>query len=1194
MTSLQEVVDGLVQAVADGDVLFVIYWLEQLPAGHIDDEHSETSLSALQTAASNPVHSRTQRLVVQLLLLRDASPDFFGARTSARLEAQNVGNSGSLELFALWESGGREQATDAAMLLEMGSANAETWITENNYETDAMQQERQEIAEREALAEQEGGWQPEAVEEQVSYAEMDGGAASAQAPEVDHPPSVAVDRSAEDFPSLKPMSFDSHATTPALRDSNSSIDPPLSPSTKRKLSDVDPPIVTANSVEATAGQVPPTASDDPMGSFFDVEEDDEQLQALPKARSAPGPTKKLRIDLPGGIQPAIEVALPVFDHPSLFIKDINPRTENEVVEAALQERLPAGLAIRLTPRCFGVAYTSAKVEGAEVDPPALASLLTGTVVDGRSLRVLTFNLLGGQRQSRPPSPESAAEPLPAPATAVVATEPNEEEQVEEETPAEVVPAIQPVPFHLCQFYCVIRPGPIHDTSIRALFIYALRECGAEGTKIRALNPLPSPEIRERVLVGLDYPVQADALLAEMNGKVVADHQVVVVRADQVASALSSLPDAPPPPRPLAVPPPPVASPIAVPIPSQPWPVPFLPSTSFTVRNLAKNTTAGELEQAFQPVCFWYAPPDTKVKGAIVSGKKGKIVGHVDIAAEVNGELVVELLRDKTIRGKIIKVEVGKGASAEKTGAGASTSTSPLPTPQPQDAPFGSALLPYQASIPSPVLCGQFYVENLDRKAQSTDVKAAFVRAVDHKLIKSVKLPDVGGGSAIVTLNQRVDFEALKTKMTDVEINGRKLVISPHESSEKDGAKITSIEAPSSTEPAVLPALHYRPSSTAPVDKLGSGDQRSTGSSSNSIPLGERRLPPPPPSPSSLPQQPIESPRLPSRPTSSLDDRGRSPVRSSSAAPRRLSPTSAAGIAFQHSVPIFKRGIQAELDHWAAESWNGRFPVDYVPYPPPAVLAEASTVPGVNLARCWRTQLCHFWPPKAGQKMCKGRTCWNAHSFNELRRPDGSLVNPPADSQPDTSVEASRSKRRVDWGSSDEDVDAASPAASTTQAQHDRTSSNTSSNTSHHPTALSSAATSLSPSAHQRDLDDARLASLGYSSTDIDTLNTLMQPMETPPSAGFDRTAQFEVSFGYLPPETARLALMKQARKRRFADDERKQLAYETFLMGQTGESRDLYTIFFAQLTEFNDESRMFMQGAKSALAAARAGGGGGK
>lgn len=460
-----------------------------------------------------------------------------------------------------------------------------------------------------------------------------------------------------------------------------------------------------------------------------------------------------------------------------------------------------------------------------------------------------------------------------------------------------------------------------------------------------MTPLPTSTLRERVLVGLEYPVQADALLAEMKGKVVEDQSVVVVRADQVDSTLSSLTDvALAPPLPLARPPAP--SPIT--IPRQPWPAPFLPSASFVVRNLAKNTTAEDLEQAFEPV-FSLIPPNSKINAAVVSGKKGKVIGHVSLSADVDRDLVLELLRGKVIRGRLITVEVDKGQ-----GAGASASTTPLLTPQPRDGPSNVPSLPTSTSPSSPVLCGQFHVENLGRKAQSTDVKAAFLRAVDHQLIKSINMAD-GGGSAIVTLSIRVDLEKLKTSMKDAEINGRRLVISPHEVGEEQTPKLPPIPTPdpATSEPTVLPAIHYRPTSTAPV--LGPPPRNtssSASSSSNATPLEKRRFPL-----SSPPRQPRADTSQPaSRPASRLsDDRGRSPVRSfSSGASRRLSPTSAAGVVFQKSVPHSKRRMQYELDQWASEAAFGRFPATYFPYPPPAVLAEASEASRGFLKTGWRT------------------------------------------------------------------------------------------------------------------------------------------------------------------------------------------------------------------------------------------------
>lgn len=38
MAATQAIVDGLVKAVQDEDVLFVLYYLQQLPPGRVDDQ----------------------------------------------------------------------------------------------------------------------------------------------------------------------------------------------------------------------------------------------------------------------------------------------------------------------------------------------------------------------------------------------------------------------------------------------------------------------------------------------------------------------------------------------------------------------------------------------------------------------------------------------------------------------------------------------------------------------------------------------------------------------------------------------------------------------------------------------------------------------------------------------------------------------------------------------------------------------------------------------------------------------------------------------------------------------------------------------------------------------------------------------------------------------------------------------------
>lgn len=123
-------------------------------------------------------------------------------------------------------------------------------------------------------------------------------------------------------------------------------------------------------------------------------------------------------------------------------------------------------------------------------------------------------------------------------------------------------------------------------------------------------------------------------------------------------------------------------------------------------------------------------------------------------------------------------------------------------------------------------------------------------------------------------------------------------------------------------------------------------------------------------------------------------------------------------------------------------------------------------------------------------------------------------------------------------------------------------------------------------------DIARLERLDLSRADMNLIQRVWEPLEQPPSDGFDRTINIDVSFGYLSPAEAKAALQLPPL---FPDDEAKQARYELFLRSQTGESRDHYTvsvptpfasaqltlaslqIFLAQLAEFNARNRQFSE-----------------
>lgn len=289
-----------------------------------------------------PALSDIQHLSVQLLLLSGARPDFFGTKSSARLKAQDVGNIEALELFDSWEAGGREQgegaskvralfgdrrttkltrslstAIDAAMLLAMGSTEAEAWIVGNGIESDEI---------RQARAEAEAAQRQESAEKQTAGDGTGGNQGQPQPMPMDQLPQITDQPPTQDPLAPESMSFGSPSSTSAQRDTIQPVDAPISPSTKRKLHEVDSSTATTEPVAATSR--PPTAPDHPMAGFFDVEGEEERPQPLPVARSAPSPTKKLRIELPSKRQPAAEVTLPSSTIPPSSAKTstLAPRT----------------------------------------------------------------------------------------------------------------------------------------------------------------------------------------------------------------------------------------------------------------------------------------------------------------------------------------------------------------------------------------------------------------------------------------------------------------------------------------------------------------------------------------------------------------------------------------------------------------------------------------------------------------------------------------------------------------------------------------------------------------------------------------------------------------------------------------------------------------------------------------------------
>ncbi|BGP38112.1 hypothetical protein JCM10449v2_002039 [Rhodotorula kratochvilovae] len=123
---------------------------------------------------------------------------------------------------------------------------------------------------------------------------------------------------------------------------------------------------------------------------------------------------------------------------------------------------------------------------------------------------------------------------------------------------------------------------------------------------------------------------------------------------------------------------------------------------------------------------------------------------------------------------------------------------------------------------------------------------------------------------------------------------------------------------------------------------------------------------------------------------------------------------------------------------------------------------------------------------------------------------------------------------------------------------------------------------------ERDLD--RLRSLGIEPHQIEAIQQMWPSLNAPPSSAsgadepFERGIDAQVRFGFVPQEVAKKALRENSVAPTYPDDRVKQARYEAFLAAQAGESRDYYTVFFAQLAEFNASSGAFAETARAAAA----------
>ena len=678
-------------------------------------------------------------------------------------------------------------AHEARSLLTMGSREAEPWITANDYETEATKRDRQEKEAELGL-----GGQPEDSREDVA---QDGGDDPHFSETVPSPPPNPQLKSADDDLPVIPAST-SHPSPPSLHPA------PQSPPAKRTIAQTE--IDTLHQPSSSTAALPSRSA---VRDYFKSDNVSDPSSA---PRIGQAPTKKLKIDISSRQLDSIVVPVST-GPPDLFISNIPRQAGPATVEAALQERLPSAVYVKVIPfdnwENNPTWFTKARLytpTGSRLDVPSIAATLKGAEIYGFRVHVQVNKPNGSKSSAREEVSIAAISATQVQVPVVPPSPPAQTLTANPKTPS-------PLPPHLCQSYFVIKPGPINDAALRTLFSHSLRIIGKPEVQITSLEPSLG---RQYIAITLKHPVDASSLLADLNGKVIAEHALEVVRADQPAPARQppphhnvprqppslqskkNLPQEQPPPRPSTAPPPPEFPPPP-------------PTTAFTVRNLARGTISTELEQLFRPICDACASPNTVLKATIVSGKKGKLVGHVVISAKINIALASGLLRGQVLRGKQLVVEAVEG-SGNVTAASFAGS----PEPNESDVRSAESKEARPADTAARARSNHFYVENLGRAAQPPDVEAAFAGACGPRLVSSVTIVG-GGGSAIVALTQPLDAQELQEKMESVKINGRKLIITPHESTE------SAVQASSQNPPAVFdppsPPLPYgSANSTEPV------------------------------------------------------------------------------------------------------------------------------------------------------------------------------------------------------------------------------------------------------------------------------------------------------------------------------------------------------------------------------------------
>ncbi|BGP14031.1 hypothetical protein JCM10213v2_001969 [Rhodosporidiobolus nylandii] len=121
-----------------------------------------------------------------------------------------------------------------------------------------------------------------------------------------------------------------------------------------------------------------------------------------------------------------------------------------------------------------------------------------------------------------------------------------------------------------------------------------------------------------------------------------------------------------------------------------------------------------------------------------------------------------------------------------------------------------------------------------------------------------------------------------------------------------------------------------------------------------------------------------------------------------------------------------------------------------------------------------------------------------------------------------------------------------------------------------------------PPSPRLQVDLRRLQSLDLPPAVISDLERIWEPLDEPPSDGFSRSVAVPVNFACLSRREAKQALDANETKPEYPDDATMQARYEAFLKAQAGESRDWYTVFYAQLADFNRTATTFAEKGRQA------------